>query len=100
MWNADQLQTIYGTSVYEDCLRMRNSWETNANKFVTNDITKEEWLWARASLQCRAYKFGDLTAFFPFIGFCNHLDKKFAHLGLGMLFMYAIIYIYYPIKKL
>jgi len=64
---------------------------------------REQWLWARATLQCRAYTFpfkdrtslradataegvpeaDSMTMFFPFIGFANHDDFKFCKLKLG-----------------
>jgi len=98
MWNINRLLSIKGTSVYVDSLEMRKTWEINARKAVADDkiydgisITTEQWLWARASLQCRAYRFANLYAFFPFIGFCNHNDKKFSSFRLGK-YHYATIY--------
>jgi len=65
-------------------------------------LLKSQWLWARATLQCRAYSFrlssdsrsqlqaegldyqhGDLVAFIPFIGFANHDDSKCCKVSLG-----------------
>lgn len=73
---------------------------------VAKRLLKAQWLWARATLQCRAYSFKlssdrwqqlqaegydygsdnsqcDLVAFIPFVGFANHDDRKCCKVSLG-----------------
>lgn len=72
---------------------------------VAKRLLMAQWLWARATLQCRAYSFKlspdrrqqllaegynygddsqcDLVAFIPFVGFANHDDRKCCRVSLG-----------------
>ena len=99
LWSEDKLKLLKGTYFENDATSMKSDWLKMASKNClllkqrdNIDCNENEWLWARANLQCRAYNFPKIKSkveslnsitFMPFIGFANHDDKRFCSLRLG-----------------
>lgn len=107
LWGEEKVQTISGTSVGADCAEMNKIWTQAAERKVEQNewMSVDEWMWARGSLQCRAYNFRakftnnenaidedhrefgvdslSKIAFFPFIGLANHNSQKHCDVSLG-----------------
>lgn len=91
-WENKLVEELKGTMLAQDTLKMRKQWELEAkkrtrehNEYVQQHsyrsdreelLSEEEWMWARGTLQSRAFKFQEEIAFIPFVSACNHNDKK------------------------
>ena len=105
LWSDEKLARIKNTALAEDAIRMKSEWLSQSAQY-TEDISLQEALWARSTLQSRAFSFrlpnnfgqedlpalqacnlteqSSLVVFFPFISLANHDDKKFCTVSLGL----------------
>ena len=94
-WDNEMLGSIKGTALCEDIVRMKRMWRDSFNTLHTKHptLSLELYLWARATIQGRAWSLssassfsedrGRMTALIPFVSLCNHHDTKFSTLSLG-----------------
>ena len=94
-WDTEVLHSIRGTFLSEDINRMKRQWIDSFRGLRTTHpvLSQELYLWARATVQGRAWSLssassfsedrGRMTALIPFVSLCNHNDLKFSTLSLG-----------------
>jgi hypothetical protein len=102
LWTEEKLVEISGSQVEKDARAMRSEWLRDATEEVTSHpdagFTVEDWLWARATVQCRAISFQKanpekdsaknadpltVVAFLPYITIANHHDVLGCATGMG-----------------
>jgi hypothetical protein len=127
LFGPEKLSALEGTAAAEDAVAMCNEWLETIKKLrnlpssensddlawvIANEISDKEWLWARASVQCRAFEFAvkpedtessrapskhrrkanankniqpmrRLVALIPPVSMANHNDKVFCSVKRG-----------------
>ena len=74
-YDGDRLQTsLAGTALSLDALKMRGDWNRDFDARRDDGTSREMYMWARATLQGRAYRVGEVISFIPFVTFANHDD--------------------------
>lgn len=112
LWSDDKLKEYRGTSIAADARVMRDSWSSQYYEKCDSKWGEGDYLWARATLQGRAYSFATsktntLISLLPFISFANHDDnllngaKEYPEIGNGVTFPATTIILrarkkYYP----
>lgn len=94
-WHANHIHSIEGTALSRDIQRMKSEWKQSFVSMTASHpgISQDLYLWARATIQGRAWcltsasSFSDgcdkTTALIPFVSLCNHSDRKFSSISLG-----------------
>lgn len=54
LWPQERHNGLLGTSLVEDAIQLRQHWLKDSQSYTVGD---DELLWARATLQCRAFSF-------------------------------------------
>mmetsp|Transcript_234 Transcript_234/g.289 ORF Transcript_234/g.289 Transcript_234/m.289 type:complete len:475 (+) Transcript_234:398-1822(+) len=96
LWGDEKIQDMgmKGTQIEKDSKSMYLRWHDQASHWIDantpeDGISVSDWLWARATLQCRAFSFnkgiqdenkeklitGEIVAFIPFLQIANHDDN-------------------------